>query len=65
MIDRADPHARERAIAVAREDPPSDLTPDEAVAAVQFLAHAPAQMASGRTGIRLLARSDRRVGITA
>ena len=35
MIDRADPHARERAIAVAREDPPSDLPPDQAVAAVQ------------------------------
>ena len=35
MIDRADPHARERAIAVAREDPLSDLPPDEAVAAVQ------------------------------
>ena len=30
--DRADPHARERAFETAREDPPSGLTPDEAVA---------------------------------
>ncbi|OAF13095.1 hypothetical protein AYJ54_44745 [Bradyrhizobium centrolobii] len=35
VIDRADPHARERAIAAGREDPPSDLSPDEAVAAGQ------------------------------
>jgi hypothetical protein len=34
MKDRADPHARERAIVVARLDPPPDTTPDQAVAAI-------------------------------
>jgi hypothetical protein len=34
MRDRADPHARERALLVARRDPPPDVSPDEAVAAV-------------------------------
>jgi hypothetical protein len=29
MQDRADPHARERALAVASQDPPSGVTPDE------------------------------------
>ena len=32
MQDRADPHARERALAAARRDPPADISPDEAVA---------------------------------
>jgi hypothetical protein len=32
MQDRADPHFRERALAVASQDPPSGVTPDEAVA---------------------------------
>jgi hypothetical protein len=35
MKDRADPHARERALADARRDPPPGLTPDDAVAAVE------------------------------
>jgi len=35
MQDRADPHARERALAVASQDPPSGVTPDEAVAEVR------------------------------
>jgi hypothetical protein len=35
MQDRADPHARERALAVASQDPPSGVTPDEAVAGVR------------------------------
>jgi hypothetical protein len=35
MADRADPHARERALVAARRDPPSDASPDEAVAAVR------------------------------
>jgi hypothetical protein len=34
MQDRADPHARERAFAAARQDPPSGVAPDEAVAEV-------------------------------
>jgi hypothetical protein len=34
MQDRADPHARERALAAARRDPPDGVYPDEAVAAV-------------------------------
>jgi hypothetical protein len=32
--DRADPHARERALLVARRDPPPGVSPEEAVAAV-------------------------------
>jgi hypothetical protein len=35
MQDRADPHARERALAVASQDPPSGVTPDEAVAEIR------------------------------
>jgi len=34
MIDRADPHARERAIAVAREDPPPGVSPQAAAVAI-------------------------------
>ena len=30
MQDRGDPHARDRAFAVARQDPPPDLSPDAA-----------------------------------
>ena len=33
--DRADPHARERALIAARQDPPHGVSPDEAVAAVR------------------------------
>ena len=33
--DRADPHARERAIMIARQDPPWGVTPDTAVVAVE------------------------------
>jgi hypothetical protein len=29
MLDRADPHARERAFAAARQDRPSGASPDE------------------------------------
>jgi hypothetical protein len=35
MKDRTDPHARERAIAMARHDPPAGLSPDLATAAVR------------------------------
>jgi hypothetical protein len=35
MQDRADPHARERALAAAREDPPIGVSPDQAVGAVE------------------------------
>lgn len=34
MQDRADPHARERALVVARQDPPEGVSADEAVAAM-------------------------------
>jgi hypothetical protein len=34
MRDRADPHARERALAAVRRDPPPGVSPDEAVTAV-------------------------------
>ncbi|UPK12177.1 hypothetical protein IVA93_02830 [Bradyrhizobium sp. 155] len=34
MQDRADPHARERAFAAVREDPPAGISPDQAVAEV-------------------------------
>jgi hypothetical protein len=33
--DRADPHARERAFEIARQDQPPDVTPDEAAAEVR------------------------------
>jgi hypothetical protein len=35
MQDRADPHARERALLIAREDPPFGLSPEQAATAVQ------------------------------
>jgi hypothetical protein len=35
MQDRADPHARERALLIAREEPPLGLSPEQAAAAVQ------------------------------
>jgi len=34
MRDRADPHARERAFAIARQDPPSGVSPEAAAAAI-------------------------------
>ena len=33
--DRADPHARERAFLITRQNPPPGISPDEAVAAVR------------------------------
>ena len=35
MRDHADPHARERAFVIARQDPPPGISPDDAVAAVR------------------------------
>ena len=35
MQDRADPHARERAFDIARQDPPADVSRDAAEAAVR------------------------------
>lgn len=35
MRDRADPHARERALTIARRDPPDGFSPDQAVASVE------------------------------
>ncbi|GLR98672.1 hypothetical protein ACVIU7_004345 [Bradyrhizobium liaoningense] len=35
MQDRADPHARERAFDIARQDPPADVSPHAAKAAVR------------------------------
>ena len=35
MRDSADPHAVERALLVARRDPPPEVSPEEAVAAVR------------------------------
>ena len=35
MQDRADPHARDRAVDIARQDPPPGLSPDAAVAEVR------------------------------
>jgi hypothetical protein len=35
MKDWADPHARERALLVAREDPPPSVSPKAAVAAIE------------------------------
>ncbi|MET4022239.1 hypothetical protein ABIB94_007408 [Bradyrhizobium sp. JR7.2] len=33
--DRADPHAREHALGIARQDPPTGLSPEQAVAEVR------------------------------
>ena len=35
MRDRADPHARERAFIIARENPPPGISPADAVAAIE------------------------------
>jgi hypothetical protein len=35
MQDRADPHARGRALTIAREDPPAGVSPDQAVAEIR------------------------------
>ena len=35
MQERADPHARDRAVEMARQDPPPGLSPDAAAAQVQ------------------------------
>ena len=35
MQDRADPHARERAFDIAREDPPAGVSPDTAATEVR------------------------------
>jgi hypothetical protein len=35
MQDRTDPHARERAVTIAHEDPPAGVSPDVAVAAIR------------------------------
>ena len=34
MVDRGDPDARERALAVARRDPSADVSPEKAVTAI-------------------------------
>jgi hypothetical protein len=33
--DRADPHARQRAVAAARDDPPHGVSPNEAIAEIR------------------------------
>jgi hypothetical protein len=39
MIDRANPHARDRALSVGRQDPPFGVSPKEAITAMEdFLA---------------------------
>lgn len=35
MKDRTDPHARQRAIEIAREEPPPGISQDQAVAAIE------------------------------
>ncbi|WP_027515654.1 hypothetical protein [Bradyrhizobium sp. WSM1417] len=35
MQDRADPHARERAFDIARQDPPADVSPQAAISEVR------------------------------
>jgi hypothetical protein len=37
MQDRADPHARARALIIAGEDPPPGIAPEQAVAAIEDL----------------------------
>ena len=35
MQDRADPHSREQALCIAQENPPFDVSPEQAIAAVR------------------------------
>jgi hypothetical protein len=35
MQERADPHARDKALEIARQDPPAGLSPDQAVAEIR------------------------------
>lgn len=35
MQDRADPHSREQALCIAQENPPFDVPPEQAIAAVR------------------------------
>jgi hypothetical protein len=35
MEDRGDPHARERALVIARQDPPPGVSPEEAIAGLR------------------------------
>ena len=35
MQDRADPHAREHAVSIARQYPPTDISPEQAVAEIR------------------------------
>ena len=35
MQDRADPHARERAVSIARQHPPTDISSEQAVAEIR------------------------------
>jgi hypothetical protein len=35
MRDRADPHAREHAVSIARQYPPTDISPEQAVAEIR------------------------------
>jgi hypothetical protein len=35
MVDRVDPHARDRALVVARQDPPSGISPQQAAAVIE------------------------------
>jgi hypothetical protein len=37
MQDRADPHPREQALRIAQENPPFDVSPEQAIAAVRDL----------------------------
>ena len=37
--DRADPHAREHALGIARQEPPEGLSPDQAVGQVREVLH--------------------------
>jgi hypothetical protein len=39
MRDRRDPHAREHALLVAKQDPPPGVSPEEAIAAVEAVLH--------------------------
>jgi hypothetical protein len=69
MRDRSDPHAREQASLVARQYPPSGVSPDEAIAAVKPCSARPAIPArsarrslpsKGRSLLRCARRPSRR-----
>lgn len=58
MPDRADPHARQRAFAIARQDPPSGVSPEAAAVAIAEMLDSigDTSLESPSSGLRALIR---------